>query len=458
MRKSIAFISILIGLLFFLNSSQYLSWFYILAQNNDTAYVDFVGQVLGKLFQALGIVCYMLYVRFGKKPLNSIVGFSVLISTNFLLATLTIVPALRNMCFFFGLLMNIAIGLLYALYVSYTIHIVPKNFYSLSFGIGIGISCLFSYILYVCDKDYSFITSSTCLYLYGVIGFSVVIYLICNQNLIEEKGKTKEPDSTDSNYPTYNLLLVGALLSLISVTYAMGYFVPSGDIGDFHISVEMMRLIYLASLVVAGALNDKSRRLGTMLILVALAFAFSMPLMRSNATGVYITWIVSYFTGGFITICRTVFFLDVAKDTNRLYLAPMGLAIGRAFEPIGMMMRFRFSNNNTLLLFIISLLFSITIVLFAVVFSRLYASNQAHIEQPATIDYHGVFSTKYDLSTREIQILDELLNRQSNKEIAANLYITEATVKFHVKNLLRKTACKNRNELIKLYNNSVISQ
>ncbi len=35
----------------------------------------------------------------------------------------------------------------------------------------------------------------------------------------------------------------------------------------------------------------------------------------------------------------------------------------------------------------------------------------------------------------------------SNSEISSVLYISENTVKFHVKNILKKTGCSNRNEI-----------
>jgi len=217
-----------------------------------------------------------------------------------------------------------------------------------------------------------------------------------------------------------------------------------------------MRLVYFISLVVAGVLNDRSRRLGNILSLLALTFAFSMPLMRDFSTGVYITWIISYFAGGFITICRAILFLDIAKDSNKTYLAPVGIAIGRAGEPIGMFIRIKLEANNMLLLFTISFFFAITIVLFTIMFIKNYSIQTA--KGDSNVDFHSLFIAKYELSPREIQIFEEILDRKQNKEIAVDLYISEATVKFHVKNLLAKTNCKNRNELITLYNNASNSQ
>ena len=54
--------------------------------------------------------------------------------------------------------------------------------------------------------------------------------------------------------------------------------------------------------------------------------------------------------------------------------------------------------------------------------------------------------TKSDLSTREIEILRCLTNGQSNKAIAKDLDIAEATVKVHVKRILRKAHVVNRTQ------------
>jgi two-component system nitrate/nitrite response regulator NarL len=50
------------------------------------------------------------------------------------------------------------------------------------------------------------------------------------------------------------------------------------------------------------------------------------------------------------------------------------------------------------------------------------------------------------LSQREVQILHCLLNGNSNKMIANHLHITEATVKVHLKSLLRKINASNRTQ------------
>ncbi len=56
-----------------------------------------------------------------------------------------------------------------------------------------------------------------------------------------------------------------------------------------------------------------------------------------------------------------------------------------------------------------------------------------------------------DISRREREVLDLLLANLSNKEIAAKLFISERTVKFHVSNLLGKFNVQRRADLIVLW-------
>ena len=65
-----------------------------------------------------------------------------------------------------------------------------------------------------------------------------------------------------------------------------------------------------------------------------------------------------------------------------------------------------------------------------------------------------LFIKKYDLSARERDVLCEVIKGCSNPQIAENLFISENTVKFHMKNLLKKTGTSNRTDLIRLFNES----
>jgi len=54
----------------------------------------------------------------------------------------------------------------------------------------------------------------------------------------------------------------------------------------------------------------------------------------------------------------------------------------------------------------------------------------------------------YELSTREKEVLRLTAQGSSNKEIAANLFISDTTVKAHMRNILEKLRVKNRAEAV----------
>jgi DNA-binding NarL/FixJ family response regulator len=61
------------------------------------------------------------------------------------------------------------------------------------------------------------------------------------------------------------------------------------------------------------------------------------------------------------------------------------------------------------------------------------------------------FTESSKLSPREMQVLGDLLDNCSNKEIAAKLKISERTVKFHVANVLEKFRVGRRVDLVLLW-------
>ena len=58
----------------------------------------------------------------------------------------------------------------------------------------------------------------------------------------------------------------------------------------------------------------------------------------------------------------------------------------------------------------------------------------------------GATEPDFGLTDRELQVLEMLVRGASNSEIAEGLVITEATVKYHVTNLLSKLEAANRTE------------
>ena len=83
-------------------------------------------------------------------------------------------------------------------------------------------------------------------------------------------------------------------------------------------------------------------------------------------------------------------------------------------------------------------------------YHKLYAEKQVLPEKVE--DPFSLLKKKYDFSSREEEVFKLLTEDLPNKEIAQRLFISENTVKFHIKNIYRKTGCSNRKDLSALLN------
>jgi DNA-binding CsgD family transcriptional regulator len=67
---------------------------------------------------------------------------------------------------------------------------------------------------------------------------------------------------------------------------------------------------------------------------------------------------------------------------------------------------------------------------------------------------YEAFERKYSLSAREREVFRFVVQGYSNLEISTSLYISESTVKYHVGNIFKKTACSNRTDLAVMFRDS----
>jgi DNA-binding NarL/FixJ family response regulator len=54
-----------------------------------------------------------------------------------------------------------------------------------------------------------------------------------------------------------------------------------------------------------------------------------------------------------------------------------------------------------------------------------------------------------ELTKREMTVLQALVQGKRNKEIASELYITERTVKYHIKSIFNKLQVRNRTQAVR---------
>lgn len=71
-------------------------------------------------------------------------------------------------------------------------------------------------------------------------------------------------------------------------------------------------------------------------------------------------------------------------------------------------------------------------------------SLKGHLQKAGAVSSELAPEVAGELTSREKEIFGLLLKKLSNKEIARRLFISEATVKTHVRNVLRKVGAPNR--------------
>ncbi len=84
--------------------------------------------------------------------------------------------------------------------------------------------------------------------------------------------------------------------------------------------------------------------------------------------------------------------------------------------------------------------------------TRRFAGEAINLLQQLSAGDPGSEGSHISLSPREMEVLWELSLGRSNKQIARSLYMTEHTVKFHLKNVFRKLSVNRRTEAIRIAN------
>jgi DNA-binding NarL/FixJ family response regulator len=81
---------------------------------------------------------------------------------------------------------------------------------------------------------------------------------------------------------------------------------------------------------------------------------------------------------------------------------------------------------------------------------RTVVDPQIRRVEPSATPAAKPFTPEVPLTRREQDVLDELLQGQSNRQIGRNLFIREDTVKSHVKAILRKLGARDRAHAVSL--------
>jgi len=400
--------------------------------------------VIGYFLQVLGMALFALGVRrspgiFGRTRLFAHIaaGEAVVIA----LLLLSDIPSIT-----LGLthVMNVLHGMVAGHYLVRLSTSVQEQYRGRAFGFGYSFGSIGTWVLSL-PLGGTFLASRQVAIVYVAL-IAVTVFL---DNRLNEQHRPAADVALKNGSSPQPVMLAFIAVALLSLVKNVGFYFPSADISQI-ISIEFSRAFYAVGLVCAGIICDKYRRYSLVCCIAALVFPFLSIPLQGNPEYATINWILAYVFLGFFAVYRVTVFSDIsAKRPAFLPLAAAGLLAGRLGDAVGTIAGIRLSGSMESLLAVTGALFIVVVFLFFRLYHELYLPGPAprkNVEAQYT-----AFEGEYGLTRRESEIFRLVMQGLSNSEIADALYVSESTVKFHVGNILDKSGCSNRTQLLALF-------
>ncbi len=444
MRKQAFFYGSIIAVSFLWTGSAFISLTYHMMAFFTAAQLDMYMSVGGYLMQVLGMaaVAAGAYLRpeiFQKKHF-----FAAVLILEAVVITAALQSSLAAVVLLLSFLMNLLHGAVAGCYLANLAAFVPQQYRGRAFGFGYAVGCLGSWLLSLVG-DGNFLGSSAMVFVYL---FLIVLTLLLNFKAADIRTGTNIAEQGGGLKPKL-LLLAFVVVMLLSLVKNIGFYFPVADFSNI-VNLEFSRAFYAFGLVIAGIVNDKNRKYGAICCLAALVFPFISFVLPGGGGYAAALWIAGYIFFGFFAVYRVVVFSDIAaKKRSLLPLAAFGLLAGRTGDAFGTLAGIFLSGNLVSILAVTAGLFVIVVFLFFALYGKLYLPILYTDENREV--FLESFERKYALTKRESEVFRLVLQGCSNSEISGKLYVSESTVKFHIGNILKKTACINRSELTLLF-------
>ena len=431
---------------FTLTSTTWIEWLYHLMAFVSPESADSLTLVGGYLCQAVGLGIAALIAKGKPHGLGRGIALSAVVlhvACAFAALASQSIPGTLT----FGYLMNMSCGFIAAFYLDRLAQCVPENRRGITFGGGYACSIIVTWLI-------SLARDAVALPLAPAIPLILVLAIAMAALAAADPGtRPAKPESQAILRIDRRLVaLACAIVLLMSLVKNMGFSFPAADI-QAGLSLEYSRLFYAAGLLVAGIVMDHNRKYGAICCTIALVTPFALMALSGEPIPGITLWAVDYFFFGFFSVFRIVLFADIAARDDLLFLAGFGLLFGRVGDALGTALCLALAGNTAILVVAAAALFALTVFTLFHLFNRFYQQDTPVETAPAKSDQQVFeeFSAHYDLSSREREVLRCVLTESTNAEIASALFISESTVKFHVRNLLKKTGTTNRQELRAAY-------
>lgn len=441
MKKNIFFVSAVVALCFFYTGSVYMAQYYRLMTFYDDVTIDIITSVFNYILQDLGIAIYI--YGFKKRYLlfsnNHFFVYSLIIGSIFM----SVILMTRNPIILqiFGYLFNLSIGINSAFYLTLFTEKCPEEKMGLFFGLSYALGSIGTYLLSLIDNG-EYITSSKSIVLYFLI-IALIIYFVLNSENIKDKSRKNTKTQMPSSIK--NLVLIIILMTTIScIGSGLYYSLPQAQ----GINWYLIRAFYSIGLIIAGLIMDKNSFMGEICVVASLTYPLIATSLFNQGMTDTITLSLSYIFRGFITIYYVLSFSKLYKKENDyLLFSSLGLLVSRLSEAIITIVLMKLNISN-----IVQLIFS-AICFIPLLFVFVKTQNEKYVGTSfSETKRMALFCEKYELTNREKEILELLVQGLSDLEISSKLFISNNTVRFHISNLLKKTNSKSRIDVVNALN------
>lgn len=457
---------------FTLTSESYIEWLYRLIELSPSGGADWHALVGNYALQGVGMLLAAVHMRRRSRPLDTPLLLSALV-----LHTSFVVPASlassQGAAIVFGSLMALCSGFIQAYYLVQLALLVEPDRRGVTFGVGYACSSGLTWLLSLARNrmrlPLSFGLVTCAVFTVATVALVVLTYPTayegtsgedCSPGDEEPVCEVPEHKAQTVNDARDISALACTIVLLMSIEKSLGFGFPPADI-VLGVSVEFSRLFYATGLVAAGIAMDYSRSYGVVCGMAAMVTPFALLALSGEPVPSTTLWSLDYLLYGFFALFRVILFLDAATRWDKVYLACFGLMLGRFGDAAGNALRLSLQGDTVALVVLAGIALVCSIPIALQLFPCFYAPEPTIVYQP-TIVYREAprtseesrfsrFAQYFDLSRREQEVLRQVLSRHTNAEAAEELVVSESTIKFHMRNLLRKTGCKTRVELRGLY-------
>ena len=459
--KGIAITLLLVFACFTFSSSGYLAWLYHLIELAPEVNVDGLSMGGGYAFQGVGMILAAIVIRTRPEAMGRVM-LVALVALHFACAAPAALSDNLVGTLAFGYVMNTLCGFISVFYLLCLASLVEEKRRGIVSGAGYACSIVVSWFISMLGQPIAGVPIE----LVACAVFSVIAVIVGTVTPLPitaweddaSIGNISRPAESDTRresqkrQPSRIITLACIAVLLMSMVKNLGFNFPSADIGS-TVNLELSRLFYAVGLVVAGLVFDRSRKSGAILCMAALVLPFALMALSGATLPSMALWAIDYFFYGFFSVFRVVLFADLAtqKTTsgNTLYLAGFGLMLGRFGDALGTSIGLSLDGSAVAMVAVAAVLFAASVFVFYQLFQQLYMPQP--VREKSEREVFETFAARYELSPREREVLRLVIDDRTNAEAAAELFVSESTVKFHMRNLLKKTGCKNRVELMALY-------